>query len=321
MDKYQRIEKIGEGTYGVVYKAWNKVDNTFVALKKIRLEHEDEGVPSTAIREISLLNEIRHPNVVQYVLCFSEISALSSTGRDVADSAPFSARLLEVLNYDSKLFLVFEYLEHDLKKYMDSVREVPIMLVKSYLFQILKGLDICHSHRILHRDMKPQNLLIDEKGILKLADFGLARSFNIPVRVYTREVVTLWYRPPEIILGFKQYSTPADLWSAGCIFAEMLHKSPLFPADSEIDLLHRMFQFLGTPTEAMWPGVTSRPSFPVPAPEYPPQPLRKHFTMLDAEGLDLLTQLLTYNPAKRITARAALKHAYFADIEVSKLWS
>jgi len=131
---------------------------------------------------------------------------------------------LDVVHGDKKLFLVFEYLDRDLKKYMDSVPAggISLSLVKSYLYQLLSGIAFCHSHRILHRDLKPQNLLIDAQGSIKLADFGLARAFGVPVRSYTHEVVTLWYRAPEILLGCRYYSTPVDVWSIGCIFAEMV---------------------------------------------------------------------------------------------------
>ncbi|XP_017806477.1 cyclin-dependent kinase 3 isoform X3 [Papio anubis] len=196
MDVFQKVEKIGEGTYGVVYKAKNRETGQLVALKKIRLDLEMEGVPSTAIREISLLKELKHPNIVQ---------------------------LLDVVHNERKLYLVFEFLSQDLKKYMDSTpdSELPLHLIKSYLFQLLQGVSFCHSHRVIHRDLKPQNLLINELGAIKLADFGLARAFGVPLRTYTHEVVTLWYRAPEILLGSKFYTTAVDIWSIGCIFAEM----------------------------------------------------------------------------------------------------
>ncbi|XP_055493616.1 cyclin-dependent kinase 2-like isoform X2 [Leucoraja erinacea] len=163
MDNFQKVEKIGEGTYGVVYKAMNKVTGEMVALKKIRLDAEMEGVPSTAIREISLLKELNHRNIV---------------------------RLLDVIHSEKKLYLVFEFLNQDLKKYMDSAPPtgLPLQLVKSYLFQLLQGVAFCHSHRVLHRDLKPQNLLINDGGAIKLADFGLARAFGVPVRTYTHEI-------------------------------------------------------------------------------------------------------------------------------------
>ncbi|KAM5216637.1 cyclin-dependent kinase 3 isoform 1-T3 [Hipposideros larvatus] len=290
MDMFQKVEKIGEGTYGVVYKAKNKETGQLVALKKIRLDQETEGVPSTAIREISLLKELKHPNIV---------------------------RLLDVVHKEKKLYLVFEFLSQDLKKFMDSTpaSELPLHLVKSYLFQLLQGVNFCHSHRVIHRDLKPQNLLISELGAIKLADFGLARAFGVPLRTYTHEVVTLWYRAPEILLGSKFYSTAVDIWSVGCIFAEMVTRRALFPGDSEIDQLFRIFRTLGTPSEATWPGVTQLPDYKSSFPKWTRKGLEEIVPNLGQEGRDLLTQLLQYSPSQRISAKAALAHAYFSSTE------
>jgi len=284
--RYQKLEKIGEGTYGVVYKARDTHTGAMVALKKIRLEAEDEGVPSTAIREISLLKELSpHKNVV---------------------------RLQDVVHQDQKLYLVFEYLEKDLKKYMEAV-PLSKELVRSYMMQLIEGIAFCHAHRVLHRDLKPQNLLIDRIGTLKIADFGLARAFGVPVRTYTHEVVTLWYRAPEILLGGRQYSTPVDIWSIGCIFVEMFTRKPLFPGDSEIDQLFRIFRVLGTPTDETWPGVSSYPDFKSTFPKWTPTPLSKICKGLGDQGLDLLSKMLVYEPSKRISAREALRHPYFTN--------
>lgn len=291
LSKFQKLEKLGEGTYGVVYKARDRTNHTIIALKKIRVESEDEGVPSTAIREIALLKELDHPNIV---------------------------KLHDVVHSNNKLYLVFEFLDQDLKKYMDSIPAgtmVSPQLVKSYLYQLLRGITFCHTHRVLHRDMKPQNLLIDKNGAIKLADFGLARAFGIPVRPYTHEVVTLWYRAPEILLGSRQYSTPVDVWSIGCIFAEMVTKKPLFPGDSEIDELFRIFRILGTPTEKTWPGVTKLPDYKPTFPGWTPQPLRDLVPNLEPMGIDLLERMLQYEPSKRISAKAALNHPYFNDLD------
>lgn len=291
MDNFQKLEKIGEGTYGVVYKAKDKVTGSLVALKKIRLESESEGVPSTAIREIALLKELNHTNVV---------------------------RLIDVVHSDKKLYLVFEYLYQDLKKLMDASHPtgLPLPLVKSYLWQLLQGIAYCHSHRVLHRDLKPQNLLIDTEGNIKLADFGLARAFGVPLRTYTHEVVTLWYRAPEILLGTKFYSTSVDVWSIGCIFAEMLTRRALFPGDSEIDQLFRVFRTLGTPDDRIWPGVTHLPDYKSSFPKWTAQDIGKFVPCLDHEGQDLLLKLLTYHPEKRVSARDALNHHYFKDVTV-----
>jgi cyclin-dependent kinase 2 len=288
MDRYQRLEKIGEGTYGVVYKARDRDSGATIALKKIRLEQEDEGVPSTAIREISILKELTHANVVSF---------------------------MDVVHQDNSLYLVFEYLDQDLKRYMDSVSSLAPLLVKSYLYQLVNGIAYCHSHRVLHRDLKPQNLLIDRHGALKLADFGLARAFGIPVRHYTHEVVTLWYRAPEILLGARKYSTPVDIWSIGCIFAEMVSRAPLFPGDSEIDQLHKIFMALGTPSEEMWPGVRDLPDHKPTFPNWPRRPIAETVPKLDPLGHDLLAKMLTYEPSRRISARDALNHPYFNELD------
>ncbi|KAI0820882.1 Pkinase-domain-containing protein [Trametes gibbosa] len=291
MERYSKIEKVGEGTYGVVYKARDINTNRVVALKKIRLEAEDEGVPSTAIREISLLKELKDENVV---------------------------RLLDIVHADQKLYLVFEFLDVDLKRYMENGnkqnRPITPEIVKKFTHQLTSGLLYCHSHRILHRDLKPQNLLIDKDDNLKLADFGLARAFGIPMRTYTHEVVTLWYRAPEVLLGSRHYSTAIDMWSVGCIFAEMCMRGhPLFPGDSEIDQIFKIFRVLGTPNEEIWPGVHQLPDYKPSFPHWAQQDLRDHVTTLGPDGIDLLKLMLTYDTAKRISAKRTLLHPYFAD--------
>lgn len=257
MENFAQLEKIGEGTYGVVYKAIDKVTSRTIALKKIRLESESEGVPSTAIREIALLKELDHPNVV---------------------------RLEDVIVFKKKLFLVFEYLNKDLKQLMDQSAPdgLPHSLVKSYLWQLLQGIAYCHSHRILHRDLKPQNLLIDIEGNIKLADFGLARAFGVPLRNYTHEVT----------------------------------KRALFPGDSEIDQLFRVFRTLGTPDETNWPGVTDLPDYKPTFPRWEPQDINKIVPKLDSDGRDLFQKLITYEPQSRMSAKSALSHCFFRDVTI-----
>ena len=289
LSDYRRLEKVGEGTYGVVYKAEDtSCNNRLVALKKIRLEAEDEGVPSTAIREISLLKEMRDPNIVS---------------------------LFNIVHSDAqKLYLVFEFLDLDLKKYMESIPRTESLgsdIIKKFMLQLIKGTRYCHAHRILHRDLKPQNLLIDKEGNLKLADFGIARAFGVPLRTYTHEVVTLWYRAPEILLGTRQYSTGVDMWSIGAIFAEMVNRRALFPGDSEIDEIFKIFRVMGTPNESVWPGVTSLPDFKTTFPQWQPKPLESIAPALDPEGLDLLGRLITYDPVERLSAKRAVNHPYF----------
>ncbi|XP_064643662.1 cyclin-dependent kinase 2-like [Lineus longissimus] len=292
MENFNKIEKIGEGTYGVVYKARDKKTGDLVALKKIRLDTESEGVPSTAIREISLLKELDHINIV---------------------------RLLDVVHSEKKLYLVFEYLDQDLKKYLDkSPGGLSPSLIKSYLYQLLQGIAYCHTHRVLHRDLKPQNLLIDKEGNIKLADFGLARAFGVPVRSYTHEVITLWYRAPEILLGCKYYSVAIDIWGIGAIFAEMVTRRALFPGDSEIDQLYRIFRTLGTPDEGVWPGVSQLPDFKSTFPQWQAQDITAVVPSLSPDGRDILMRMLVYEPSSRISAKAALAHRYFRDVMLQR---
>ncbi|TNN11415.1 Cyclin-dependent-like kinase 5 isoform 2 [Schistosoma japonicum] len=288
--KYEKLEKIGEGTYGKVYKARNRETHEIVALKRVRLENDDEGIPSSAFREICLLKELKHKNIV---------------------------RLFDVLLSDSRLTIVFEYCDQDLKKYFDNCNgEIDQNTVKLFMFQLLRGLQFCHSHNVLHRDLKPQNLLINDNGELKLADFGLARAYGIPVRQYSAEVVTLWYRPPDVLLGAKLYTTSIDMWSAGCIFAEMSNAGrPLFPGYDVEDQLQRIFKLLGTPTESTWPSVVELPDYEPFTVMYP-RIMNWHHVVpkMSFRGRDLLQQLVVCNPVDRISADQALKHSYFESI-------
>jgi len=283
---FQKIEKIGQGTYGIVYKATDVKTKKFVALKKIRLESETEGVPSTAIREISLLKDLNHHSIVQ---------------------------LFDVIVSDTSLYMVFEYLDMDLKKLLEKGKECfTPQLVKSYMYQMLDAIAFCHIHRILHRDLKPQNLLVDSEGHIKLADFGLARSFNMPVNALTHEVVTLWYRAPEVLLGTKFYATGVDVWSLGCIFAEMMMQKPMFTGDSEIDQLFRIFRAMGTATEENWPGCSHLFDYKPTFPKWEASPLPAAIIAHKAD--DLFLKLMAYDPNRRISAKNAMLHPYFDDV-------
>ena len=212
------------------------------------------------------------------------------------------------------MYLAFEFLDYDLKKYIDAINSpLDPRLIQSYMYQLVCGINYCHAHRVIHRDLKPGNLLIDKNGSLKIADFGLARAFGVPLRAYSHHVVTLWYRAPEILLGAAKYSTPVDVWSIGCIFAEMATKDPLLPGDSEIDELHKIFKVFGTPNEQVWPGVSQLPDFSPTFPQWKPQNLAALVPNIGRNGIDLLTQMLHLDPAKRISCKQALEHPYFAS--------
>lgn len=288
MDTYTKLDKLGEGTYATVFKGKSRLTDNLVALKEIRLEHE-EGAPCTAIREVSLLKDLKHNNIVT---------------------------LHDIVHTEKSLTLVFEYLERDLKQYMDDCGGILAMNnVKIFLFQLIRGLSYCHSRRILHRDLKPQNLLINDIGELKLADFGLARAKSVPTKTYSNEVVTLWYRPPDVLLGSTEYSTPIDMWGVGCIFYEMASGRPLFPGSTVEDELHLIFKVLGTPVEDNWPGISMSEelqnyNFPL----YPAEPLVKRAPRLDSEGIDLVSKFLLYEARKRISAKDAMHHSYFASL-------
>jgi serine/threonine protein kinase len=295
--QYSIEDLLGEGTYGKVFKARNKRSGQTVAMKKMKLLEvaQEEGIPSTALREVALLKELTHENIV---------------------------RLEEIFCSPKKLVLVFEYVESDLKKYMRSLgRPLTPAIIKNLTFQLCRGTEFCHANRIIHRDIKPQNLLIehsDGRLRLKIADFGLARTYSIPVPKYTHEVVTVWYRPLEILLGSPLYSVPVDLWSIGCVAAEMATGAPLFAGDSEIDTIFKIFQKLGTPSTEQWPGLAELPDFKPTFPKWPHrgwENIRNTKAQMGSVGIDILESLMAYDPKKRMSARRSLLHAYFADVE------
>ena len=225
LEKYLRLDKVGEGTYGVVYKCQNKETNELVALKKVRLENEDEGIPSTSIREISILKQLHHPNIVN---------------------------LLDLIHGEKKLYLVFEFMDHDLKKYLDlNGGPLPPQLVKSYLYQICLAIKYCHSRRILHRDLKPQNLLIDKNGVIKLGDFGLSRFLNSGKEPTHGRIGTPHWMAPEILKG-GTYQFPADIFSYGMILWELItYKIPYHNIDPMkiVDLITKEKKIVKVPNE------------------------------------------------------------------------
>lgn len=262
-----------------------------MAVKKTAL-NDGEGVPQTTIREVALLKELQHPNIVK----------LESVLKD---------------EDHSRLYLVFELLKYDLSKKMKDSRLGPD-IVKIYLYQILLGIRFAHVHQVMHRDLKPQNLLIDENNNLKIADFGLARAFTIPSNPLTQKVFTLWYRPPEVLLGETRYTSAVDIWSIGAIFAEMAENKPLLPGgNTEIGQLYKTFQLFGTPNEQVWPGVSELPDYERNFPQWTAKPLSEEVPSLDANGIDLLAKMMIYDPNCRISAKVALNHPYFGSLDKS----
>ncbi|XP_062303211.1 cyclin-dependent kinase 15 isoform X1 [Osmerus eperlanus] len=288
-NSYLNLEKLGEGTYATVYKGISRINGHLVALKVIRMKTE-EGVPFTAIREASLLKGLKHANIVL---------------------------LHDIIHTRESLTFVFEYVQTDLAQYMTQhPGGLHSYNVRIFMFQLLRGLSYIHSRRILHRDLKPQNLLISYLGELKLADFGLARSKSIPCQTYSSEVVTLWYRPPDVLLGSTDYSTALDIWGAGCVFIEMLQGSPAFPGVADVfEQLQKIWTVLGLPNEVCWPGVSELPNF---KPEWflpcEPQQFRnvwKRLSQLPYKTEDLAQRMLMLLPRDRTVAQDALQHPYF----------
>ncbi|KAK6116583.1 hypothetical protein DH2020_049689 [Rehmannia glutinosa] len=302
VDEFERLNKIDEGTYGVVYRARDKKSGEIVALKKVKMEKEREGFPLTSLREINILLSFDHPSIVDV----KEVVVGSSL---------------------DSIFMVMEYMEHDLKALMETMKQ-PFSQseVKCLMLQLLGGVKYLHDNWVLHRDLKTSNLLLNNRGELKICDFGLARQYGSPLKPYTHLVVTLWYRAPELLLGAKQYSTAIDMWSLGCIMAELLSKEPLFNGKTEFDQLDKIFKILGTPNETIWPGFSKLPGVKVNFVKHQYNLLRRKFPatsftgspVLSDAGFDLLNKLLTYDPEKRITAEEALNHEWFREVPLPK---
>ncbi|XP_057864231.2 cyclin-dependent kinase C-2 [Cryptomeria japonica] len=300
---FEKLEQIGEGTYGQVYMAREIQTGEVVALKKIRMDNEREGFPITAIREIKILKKLQHDNVIR----LKEI--VTSPGRDKDDQGKPDSN-----KYNGSIYMVFEYMDHDLTGLSDRPgMHFTVPQIKCYMRQLLTGLHYCHVNQVLHRDIKGSNLLIDNDGNLKLADFGLARSFSSDHNGnLTNRVITLWYRPPELLLGSTKYGPAVDMWSVGCIFAELLYGKPILPGKNEPEQLNKIFELCGSPDEGNWPGVSKIPWYNN---FKPPRPmkrrLREVFKHFDRHALELLEKMLTLDPAQRICAKDALDAEYF----------
>ncbi|KAL8515545.1 hypothetical protein ACS0TY_014289 [Phlomoides rotata] len=287
-DAFEKIDKIGQGTYSNVYKAKDTITGKIVALKKVRFDNlEPESVRFMA-REILILRRLDHPNVVK-------LQGLATS------------------RMSCSLYLVFDYFEHDLAGLASSPGvKFTEPQVKCYMNQLLSGLEHCHNRHILHRDIKGSNLLIDDAGVLKIADFGLASTFDPNSKQQmTSRVVTLWYRPPELLLGATHYGVGIDLWSAGCILAELFAGKPIMTGRTEVEQLHRIFKLCGSPSEEYWKK-SKLPHATIFKPQHSyKRCIRETFKDFPQSALSLVDTLLAIDPSERQTATAALKSEFF----------
>lgn len=289
MDHYNIIGKVGEGAHGVVFKAKHIQSGEIVALKRVSLKRLEDGIPNTVLREIKALQAIEeNENIV---------------------------KLLDVFAQGTGFVLVFEYMLSDLSEVIrNDDQAISEAQVKSYMKMLLNGVAFCHENSIMHRDLKPANLLISSTGHLKIADFGLARVFDNEQtgRLYTAQVATRWYRAPELLYCARKYDEGVDLWATGCIFAELLNKSPLFPGESDIEQLYLVIRALGTPTEETWPDLNELPDYnKIQFPNAEAIPLDELVPDASKEAMSLLQRFLVYQSKKRISAKDALYHSYF----------
>ncbi|CAD5235055.1 unnamed protein product [Bursaphelenchus xylophilus] len=290
-DRYESVKHLGEGQFANVYLAKDLETGEYVAIKKIKLggrEEARDGVNRTALREIKLLQELRHDNIIT---------------------------LRNVFSRKNNIQLVFDFMETDLEQLLKNGSVILMgSHVKNMVMQMLLGVEFLHMHFILHRDLKPNNLLINSAGRMKVTDFGLARFFGSPTREYTHQVVTRWYRCPELLFGARAYGVGVDMWAVGCIIAELLLRVPLFQGDSDLDQLVKIFTVMGVPTDNDWAKRKSLPDYIEIKPANPiPVDLRSLFTAASDNLLELMRGCLRFDPLKRLTATEALNSAYFRE--------
>ncbi|XP_077606497.1 cyclin-dependent kinase-like 2 [Crocuta crocuta] len=287
MEKYENLGLVGEGSYGMVMKCRNKDSGRIVAIKKFLESDDDKMVKKIAMREIKLLKQLRHENLVN---------------------------LLEVCKKKKRWYLVFEFVDHTI---LDDLELCPngldYQLVQKYLFQIINGIGFCHSHNIIHRDIKPENILVSQSGVVKLCDFGFARTLAAPGEVYTDYVATRWYRAPELLVGDVKYGKAVDVWAIGCLVTEMLMGEPLFPGDSDIDQLYHIMTCLGNLIPRHQELFYKNPVFAgVRLPEIKEtEPLERRYPKLSEVVIDIAKKCLHIDPDKRPFCAELLHHDFF----------
>ncbi|XP_008565527.1 PREDICTED: cyclin-dependent kinase-like 2 isoform X1 [Galeopterus variegatus] len=297
MEKYQNLGLVGEGSYGMVMKCRNKDSGRIVAIKKFLESDDDKMVKKIAMREIKLLKQLRHENLVN---------------------------LLEVCKKKKRWYLVFEFVDHTI---LDDLELFPngldCQIVQKYLFQIINGIGFCHSHNIIHRDIKPENILVSESGVVKLCDFGFARTLAAPGEVYTDYVATRWYRAPELLVGDVKYGKAVDIWAIGCLITEMLMGEPLFPGDSDIDQLYHIMTCLGNLIPRHQELFYKNPMFAgIRLPEIKEmEPLERRYPKLSEVVIDLAKKCLNIDPDKRPFCAELLHHDFFQMDEFAERFS
>mmetsp|Transcript_18074 Transcript_18074/g.23420 ORF Transcript_18074/g.23420 Transcript_18074/m.23420 type:complete len:307 (+) Transcript_18074:29-949(+) len=292
MDRYTFKGELGRGTWGVVKLAEQKSSGRLVAIKKIKSERPEEGINFTAVREIKLLSELKHENIIDLVDVFVTFD-------------------------EGAVNLVYECAHTDLSKIInDRAIQLSPADIKRHLLSLLRAVAACHDNWILHRDLKPDNLLYLKDGTMKLADFGLARLYGTPKIRLSPQAITLWYKPPELLLGCSEYSSAADMWSVGAIFAELLLRRPFLQGNqSDISQLDTIFSLFGTPTEDIWPDFKALPlpSRGLTWTDIPPIPFDELFPAASRDAISLLRSMLVLDPNKRFSASQCLSHPYFTN--------